>query len=158
MHQCLNCKKIYSDEEVPIVEGCSCGGHLFLYVKGEEAPDISEKAEKEIFEKIEKIDQEKKKDRRKEKIEERLKKGEEEIKEEEFEKEEITKLEPKREEKKKEFGFETVKIEDAGVYEINIKALMRGRPMVVLSKGGSYVINLPSAFGDKESEEIKAED
>ena len=53
---------------------------------------------------------------------------------------------------KRKFGVETIRVKDMGVYEINIDALMKGRPIVVLSKGGSFVISLPSAFGRKEAE------
>jgi len=51
---------------------------------------------------------------------------------------------------KSKFGIETIRVNDMGVYEINIDALMKGKPVVVLSKGGSYIISLPSVFG-KES-------
>ncbi|MFO7872331.1 MAG: Zn-ribbon containing protein [Candidatus Undinarchaeales archaeon] len=140
MHKCLKCKKLYSDEDVPIVEGCSCGSRLFLYMKGKKMPEISEKAESEIFEKIEELDEERKSE------------------ETEVEEKKPSKKQPElskgiRREKSSGFGIETIRLEDAGVYEINIKALMRGRPMIVLSKGGSYVISLPSAFGGEEGEE-----
>ncbi len=103
-------------------------------------PEISEEAESEIFEKIEELDKERKTEEAEPKkpetteISSELKKG-------------------IRREKGSEFGVETVRLKNAGVYEINIKALMRGRPMIVLSKGGSYVISLPSAFGGEEGEE-----
>lgn len=138
MHKCLKCKKKYTDEEVPIVEGCACGSRLFLYVKGQKIPEISEEAESEIFEKIEKLDKGRKKEEA-DKIHEQKKDEEEGF----------------RREKETEFGVETIRIKDTGVYEININALMRGRPMIVLSKSGSYVISLPSAFGGEEADETE---
>jgi predicted nucleic acid-binding Zn-ribbon protein len=44
------------------------------------------------------------------------------------------------------FGIETVRVKKAGVYEINIDALMKKRPVIVLEKGGIYIIHLPQAF------------
>ena len=123
MHQCINCKKLYGDDTVPIMEGCACGGRLFLFVK--HAEDIN---------RVEEI---------KEELEERIEEIAKEQKEAVTDEKEIKPI--KGEEKK--FGIETIRIKDIGVYEINIEALMRGRPIVVLSKGGSYIISLPSAFG-----------
>jgi predicted nucleic acid-binding Zn-ribbon protein len=44
------------------------------------------------------------------------------------------------------FGIETVRMPKAGVYEINIDALMKKRPVIVLERGGIYVIHLPQVF------------
>ena len=44
------------------------------------------------------------------------------------------------------FGIETVRMPNEGVYEINIDALMRKRPIILLERGGIYVIHLPQAF------------
>jgi len=134
MHKCLQCKKTYSDDEVPIVQGCSCGGRLFLYIKGGgKEPEITKEIEEEIFEKIEEID-----------------------KEQSRETHIIDDRKPITEEKgRRKFGIETIRVKDLGIYEINIDALMRGRPIIVLSKGGSYIISLPSAF-DKGEETVKS--
>jgi predicted nucleic acid-binding Zn-ribbon protein len=45
-----------------------------------------------------------------------------------------------------EFGIETVRIPKEGVYEINIDALMKRRPLIILEKGRVYFIHLPSLF------------
>jgi len=130
MHQCIKCKKKYTDEDAPLLEGCKeCGSRLFLYIRGDESADtaIIEGYEKEITEKVEEI--------------KRM---------EEASKEPETKTE---EEPPEKFGVETIKTIDKGQYEINLDALMKGRPIIVLSRGGSYIISLPSVFGKKE--EIK---
>jgi predicted nucleic acid-binding Zn-ribbon protein len=44
------------------------------------------------------------------------------------------------------FGIETVRVPKDGVYEINIDALMKKRPVIVLEKGGIYIIHLPQVF------------
>ena len=139
MHQCLNCKKYYEDDEVPIIEGCGCGHRVFLFIKNPKDTELVEEVYEEIQEKIKEIETE----------------------ETEAEKEEgqqdlvtppnkyTTARKAVRTEREK-FGIETIKVKDIGIYEINIDALMRGRPIVVLSKSGSYIISLPSAFGRKE--------
>jgi predicted nucleic acid-binding Zn-ribbon protein len=48
------------------------------------------------------------------------------------------------------FGIETVRVPREGVYEINIDALMKKRPVIVLERGNVYFIHLPSAFEAKE--------
>lgn len=32
MHKCVNCNVIHDD--APVIEGCSCGSRVFLFVKG----------------------------------------------------------------------------------------------------------------------------
>ncbi len=124
MYQCLKCKKIYSDDEVPLIKGCSCGGRFFLYMRdGATKPVLTKEAETELVEKIEHIDKERKSGATPEKI--------------------------------SKFGIETIRMKDIGVYEINLEALMRGRPIIVLSKSGSYIISLPSAFGFDETSSSK---
>lgn len=44
------------------------------------------------------------------------------------------------------FGIETVKIPQEGVYEINIDALMKNQPLIVLKKDQTYLIHLSSVF------------
>jgi predicted nucleic acid-binding Zn-ribbon protein len=48
------------------------------------------------------------------------------------------------------FGIETVRVPRDGVYEINIDALMKNKPIIVLERGNVYFIHLPSAFHTRE--------
>ena len=138
MHQCLKCKKTYEDDEVPLLKGCECGeSRLFLYIKDNEDIELVDKYEKEITEKIEEI--------KRMEVASKLHDSAE-AHEEPKEVREKTVFPGK-------FGVETIKTKDIGIYEINLDALMRGRPIIVLSKGGSYIISLPSMFGKRE--EIK---
>ena len=134
MHQCIQCKKLYNDDEVPILDGCECGGRLFLLVKEESDMDRADMIYEELTEKIE------------------------ELKKKEIQKEQESVEEPAEEkafEEKPDFGIETVKVKSPGVYEIDLEALMAGEPIVVLSKGGSYIISLPSAFGHRGEVDLK---
>lgn len=51
------------------------------------------------------------------------------------------------------FGIETVRVPKDGVYEINIDALMKKRPVIVLERGHVYFIHLPLLF--EELSEMK---
>lgn len=75
-----------------------------------------------------------------------LKKQIEERKEEVEEKKIEEKVKPKKKLRRRRFGIETVKIPREGVYEINIDALMKKRPLIILEKGRVYLIHLPSVF------------
>lgn len=44
------------------------------------------------------------------------------------------------------FGIETIRVPKDGVYEINIDALMKNQPVIVLERGQIYVIHLPEVF------------
>jgi len=46
----------------------------------------------------------------------------------------------------KRFGVETIKSPREGIYEINIDALMKRKPLIILEKGKTYIIHLPSIF------------
>jgi predicted nucleic acid-binding Zn-ribbon protein len=50
------------------------------------------------------------------------------------------------------FGIETVRMPKDGVFQINIDALMKKRPVIVLEKGGIYIIQLPQAFENERKE------
>ena len=47
---------------------------------------------------------------------------------------------------KRKFSVETVRSPTEGIYEINIDALMKKKPLIILEKGRAYVIHLPSVF------------
>ena len=67
------------------------------------------------------------------------------LKETTLEKELERKIEEKRIERRK-FGIETVRSPKEGVYEIDLDALMKKRPLIILEKGKAYFIHLPSVF------------
>ncbi|HIK01720.1 TPA: hypothetical protein H1008_01260 [archaeon] len=129
MHKCLKCGERFEEDDVPIVSGCSCGGRMFLLVRSEEDEERADEIYEELSEKIEEI---------KELPETQEKKSEKS---------------PDKETEKPKFGIETIKIKRPGVYEINIEALMKGKPIVVRQQEGSFIISLPSIFG-RETEII----
>ena len=48
--------------------------------------------------------------------------------------------------KKRKFDIETIRSPVEGIYEINIQALMKKKPLIILEKGRAYIIHLPSVF------------
>lgn len=48
--------------------------------------------------------------------------------------------------KRKRFDIETVKEPIEGVYKINIEALMKEKPLIILERERAYFIHLPSVF------------
>ncbi len=101
------------------MEGCECGSRLFLFIRNPTDIVQAQLHRKELEQKISAIDRERKAVKR-------------------------TKSAPKR-----KFGVETIKVHDIGVYSIHLEALMKGAPIIVLSKSGSYIISFPSLFGEK---------
>ncbi|HIJ97565.1 TPA: hypothetical protein H1009_00590 [archaeon] len=134
MHQCLKCKTVFANEEVPILNGCSCGSKLFLFVKHKSDVKLAEKYRPQLEAKIEEIDKERKSGGT----------GAQKVRGSE--------RKPQTSNRKPEFGVETIKVHDMGVYSIHMDALMHGAPVIVLSKGGSYIISFSSLFEDRELE------
>ncbi len=57
-----------------------------------------------------------------------------------------TTLEKELEKRVKSFDIETIRIPKEGVYEINVNALMNGKPLIIHERERIYFIHLPSVF------------
>jgi predicted nucleic acid-binding Zn-ribbon protein len=126
----VRCGNVYQDNDSSILKGCSCGSTFFLYMRTPQDAVKIEKIEEELKTKKTSLEKEIKR-----KI--KIKKAEmKKIKE---------KIKPKRF-RVIEFGIETVRIPREGVYEIDIDALMKKQPLIILEKGRVYFIHLPSVF------------
>lgn len=152
MHQCLKCKTYYEDESVPIIGGCSCGSRIFLFVKHRDDAKRADKVYAQIEDKIRELELQR--------TESKKSAGQQELTtppgKYEAPKDRYSPAAKAKKEQKK-FGVETIKVRDIGVYEINIDALLKGSPIIVLSKGGSYIISLPSIFGKDAGEVVLKE-
>jgi len=139
MHKCVRCGITYQDNDESILRGCSkCGSIFFLYLKSAEDEVKAKGIEEELKTRNTTLEKE---------VERKIR----EKKEEEAEKVPERKVK-KRRMRKIEFGIETVRIPKEGVYEINIDALMKKRPLIILEKGSVYFIHLPSVFEEIEEE------
>ena len=150
MHQCVRCKHEYMDMDPKVLSGCSCGSKLFFFIRNRrdiQTVDeiITRLAPGEIDDFQDSIDRMNLE--RKERVDAIIKKSSGTKKERKEQKPlEKTRITRKLKKSKQSFGIETVKSLKSGVYEINISGLLEGQPVIVLSKGGSYIIHLPSAF------------
>ncbi|MDI6798630.1 MAG: Zn-ribbon containing protein [Candidatus Aenigmarchaeota archaeon] len=128
MHKCVRCGSMYEDYDASILRGCNqCGSIFFLYIKTPRDAEQIEEIKKELEAKETTLEQEITK-RIEEKVEEERRTGK------------------KREVEEIKFGIETVRIPREGVYEIDIDALMKKRPLIILERGKVYFIHLPSVF------------
>jgi len=153
MHKCVRCGTVYEDNDSTILRGCKCGSIFFLLMKTQKDADEIKQMQQELETKETTLEQE-------------LTKKIEETKAATITKKEVEKeLEPviagekrstqkevirKMKRARRKFGIETLQIPKEGVYEINIDALMKKRPLVILEKGQVYIIHLPSAFGEEK--------
>ena len=123
-HKCVRCGEVYQDFDPTILRGCAkCGSIFFLYLKSLEDVEKIEKIEKELKKKKTTLEEEIRK-----KIEEKQKE------------------EKRREVEEIKFGVETIRVPKEGIYEINLDALMKERPVIILERGRVYFIHLPSIF------------
>jgi predicted nucleic acid-binding Zn-ribbon protein len=146
MHKCVRCGLIYEDNDATILRGCKCGSVFFLLMRTQKDAEEIKQMQQELETKQTTLEEELTK-----KIEETKSIAtEEELKEElepvvagKKQKEEVIE---KIKRARKKFGIETLRMPKEGVYEINIDALMKKRPLVILEKGSVYIIHLPSVF------------
>lgn len=131
-HRCMNCGKRYDDGADELIQGCECGSSLFLYKKSfddeEEARD-TEELQEEKETVMEEIDN--------------------------FIKDVKSKVKPSS---KLEFDLESIKVQEDGVYQINLRKLLDEVPLIVEVKEGNYHIHLASVFSKGENKGIRIED
>ena len=94
---------------------------------------------------IKQIKQKKAERARIKKVKEKASKKPKRVKKESVKKE-VVRVGKKRFAVEADFGIETVRAPVDGVYEINIDALMKKKPIIVFGKGRIYVIHLPDVF------------
>ncbi len=127
-HRCTHCGKIYPDDSLELLKGCSCGCKFFYYIKKE---NIEASEEKIIeFNKADKIQIEK------------------EIRE-------ITGLD-KKPEKPIILDLESVKVIGPGKFEIDLVNLFsEKRPLIYKLEEGKYIIDLANSFKIDNHEKLK---
>ena len=153
MHKCVRCGSVFEDNDSTILRGCKCGSIFFLMMKTQKDAEEIKQMQQELQTKettlekelTKKIEESKFVPIEEQPVEEELKPviaGEKKT----MQKEVIRRVKKAR----KKFGIETLKMPKEGVYEINIDALMKKRPLVILEKGRVYIIHLPSAFDEEK--------
>ncbi len=130
----MNCGNMYDDEAEELIEGCECGSNLFLYKKQFEDEDEDRADEPTDLRET------------KQDVMEELDKFVKDVK---------NKVRPSS---KLQFDLESIKVEEDGVYEINLRKLLDEVPLIVEVKEGNYHIHLPSVFTQGESKGLRIED
>jgi len=145
MHKCIKCAKIYEDDQVPLFTGCGCGSKFFVTLK----PGQEDEIESLIGASDEELNALKNKtDLEILKVEQRT--AAPQVSAPSASAATAAPTTPKAEisevSTKASFGVETVKMSKPGVYDINIEALLCGKPVVIFSNGRTYIIQLATAF------------
>jgi len=124
-HKCARCQKIYDDNAIELMNGCSCGSRVFLYLRKRKGEKGEEEAINELKGKeISKSDLDW--------IERRFGK------------------ELERGEKVISLDIENLLQLDEGKFRLDISSLMRGEPLVMKSKNGVYYIDIAYAMKKKK--------
>jgi len=117
-HQCVRCGKLYPDGSNELLQGCSCGGRFFFYMR---TKDI-EKA-KELTVDLTTEDKE------------RIEKDVLDIVGDTFDETQPVILD-----------VESIRVLKPGQYEIDLVDLFKGEPLVYKLEDGKYVVDLLGTF------------
>lgn len=122
MHQCVRCNTLYEDGSSELLNGCSCGGRFFFYIRKELLNESQEL--------ITSLSSEQKNE-----IETDVR----DLIEEKFD-----------EEKPVILDLESIKILEPGKYELDLVKLFKKQPLIIRLEEGKYIIDLKSTFESKE--------
>jgi predicted nucleic acid-binding Zn-ribbon protein len=128
----MNCGNRYDDEAQELIEGCECGSNLFLYKKSfddEAAAEESEDLQETKENVMEEIDR--------------------------FISDVTDKVSTSAE---FEFDLESIRVQEDGVYEINLRKLLDEVPLIVEVKEGNYHIHLASVFTEGKEKDLRIDD
>lgn len=124
-HQCVKCSKVYADGSNELLKGCECGGKFFFYIREENLQDVKEQ--------VEELNEEEKKQ-----IEDDVR----EIISEKVEEDTPVILD-----------LESVRVLKPGKFEIDLRHLFQGEPIVYKMADGKYIIDVASSFQIKKKKE-----
>ncbi|MCK4491135.1 MAG: hypothetical protein KAU03_00825 [Candidatus Altiarchaeales archaeon] len=123
-HKCARCGRIYDDNAPELIDGCSCGAQVFLYLKTDERNKkkaIGELRDRDLDE------------------------NDLDWLEKEFGKD------LKGDGKTIHLDVENLTRISKGKYRLDITSLMKGEPIVVKAKEGVYYIDVPYAMRRKKT-------
>ena len=119
-HQCVRCSKFYADGAKEILEGCSCGGKLFFFIKKEKMESLKKA---KAFDKLSVKDKE------------QIEKDVFDIVGSRIEDDQPVILD-----------FEAIRVMKPGHYEIDLVHLFKGEPIIFKLEEGKYMIDLAESF------------
>ena len=115
-HKCARCSAIYEDKSPELASGCGCGSKVFLYLRADYAPTKQET--------IKVLEERKVSERDLEWLDNEFRDG------------------LKDAVKTVSLDIENVLRIDEGKFELDIKSLMRGEPVVIKASEGVYYIDI----------------
>jgi len=122
-HQCVRCSKLYDDGSKELLEGCSCGGKFFFFIR---------KNNLEVAKKItSKLSDDDKKQMEKDVMD-------------------IVGIE---DDKPVVLNLESVRVLKPGKYELDLVDLFKGKPLVYRIEDGKYIIDVAGTFQTKDLED-----
>ncbi len=133
-HRCMNCGREYSEDSEELIEGCECGSSLFLFQKEGEDPHEIDDLQEERDEVLDEIDS---------------------FLNDIDEDEEVSGTSKKS---RISFDLESIRVIEDGVYEINVKKLLKRVPLVVEIMDSGYYLHLPSVFKKGEEKNLSFRD
>jgi len=124
-HQCVHCSKVYPDASEELLKGCSsCGGKFFFYITQAKLQKLEEEGKREDILEFKEED--------KKKIEEDIR--------------EIMDME--NDETPVILDLESIKVLAPGKFQIDIVNLFnKKRPIIYKLEEGKYIVDLASGFG-----------
>lgn len=121
-HQCVRCSKVYVDGSKELLEGCSCGGKFFFYIKKENMKEV-----------------------------EKLTEGLTEDDKKQIEKD-VLNIVGVEDEKPVVLDLESIRVLKPGKYELDLVDLFKGKPLIYKIEDGKYIIDVASTFQAKDLE------
>ncbi|MBI4140176.1 hypothetical protein HY483_04450 [Candidatus Woesearchaeota archaeon] len=130
-HQCVRCNTFYNDGSKNIIEGCSCGGKLFYYIRKEKLEQL-----RNNLESLPQLSP---------------------LQQKEIERDVRTIVGNIEEEKPVVLDVENIKIVGPGKYELDLVQLFKGEPLVFKIEEGKYFIDIAETFRrlDKKRKQIE---
>ena len=119
-HQCVRCNTFYEDGAREILNGCSCGGKLFFFIKKEKLDELKKMSEEAALTKKEK----------------------EQIEHDIFDLvgSDIDRDQPVI------LDIEAIRVMRPGKYEVDLVHLFKNEPLIFKLEDGKYMIDLVQSF------------
>ncbi len=119
-HQCVRCSTMYDDGASEIIQGCSCGGRLFFFIKKEKLEET-----KKVTENINLSEEDRK----------QMEKDVFDLVGQEIDSEQPVVLD-----------IEAIRVSQPGKYELDLVHLFKGEPLIFKLEDGKYMIDIVQSF------------
>jgi len=119
-HQCVKCSTFYEDGATEILNGCTCGGKLFFYIKKERLEEAK-------------------------KLSKQLKLSSDEKEQMEKDVFELVGVDTSKD-APVVLDFESIRVLKPGQYELDLVSMFKDEPLIFKLEEGKYVIDIAESF------------